>query len=198
MWILIILLLIVGLVILGVKSGVIVFTTAEHDVETKKTADLYGITDFPAEDFKGAYYDGMRDKNFVSLERQYYALLDEIESNYSVAANTAAPDSDVYVKIEQKCLEAMALFQMLVPLWDKYERGIPNSSSAYKRLSMIREKRGDYEGAALACIQQLRLGVDGDGTKGGMRGRLARMVKKGSLEITSPEAMKEISKYLEI
>lgn len=206
MWVLLILVLIIGLAFLGIKSGFVTVKVNSDDQGTTQNSrygagdpgDSYGITDFPETDFQGAYYDGMRDKNFVAMERQYYALSDEIESDYSVATNTAAPDSEVYNKIERKCLDAMALFQMLVPLWDKYERGIPTSSAPYKRLSMIREKRGDYEGAALACVQQLRLGVEGDGTKGGMRGRLARMVKKGSLDITSPSAMAEISKYLEI
>lgn len=206
MWLLIILVLIIGLVVLGIRSGFVTVKVNSDDQGATQNprygADdstaSYGITEFPETDFQGAYYDGMRDKNFISMERQYYALLEEIESNYSVATNTAAPDSDVYDKIEKKCLDTIVLFQMLVPLWDKYERGIPSSCPAYKRLAMIREKRGDYEGAALACVQQLRLGIDGDGTKGGMRGRLARMVKKGSLDITSPEAMNEISKYLEI
>ena len=145
----------------------------------------------------GPWFDGERDKQFLSLQAHYYKRLEEIEADYVVLTNAPSLNLESCERFGKKCLDAMVSFQMLVPLWKKYDRGVPYSSPPFKRLAMIREKQGDYEGAALACVQQLRLGVDGDGTKGGMRGRLARMVKKGNL-YENEEVMKEISTYLEV
>ena len=149
-------------------------------------------------DWADPYFEGQRDKKFLAAQDRYYKLIEEIEADYAVLSNMEDMSDNVYIKVDNKCVEANVLFQLLVPLWEKYDRGIPYSAPSFKRLAMIREKRGDYAGAALACVQQLRLGVQGDGTKGGMRGRLARMVKKGNLAETHPEAMKEISQYLEV
>ena len=198
MWLLLIPVIAIVVIVICVKSGFISIKVSNGSSNNSYEDNGFEITDFPKDTFPEAYFDGMRDKAFISMEREYYQLLEEIESDYSVLVNSIAVNDAMYNRLEEKCIRGTALFQMLVPLWEKYERGVPYSSPPYKRLAMIREKKGDYEGAALACVQQLRLGVMGDGTKGGMRGRLARMVKKGHLAENAPEAMKEISQYLTV
>lgn len=201
MWLLILLILVIVLILM-VRRGAISVNTGSSDVKAKDSKSTsyvtHDIEDEYIPDWDDPYFEGQRDKKFLATQDRYFALIQEIEADYTVFSNMDSPSDDVYIKIENKCVEAGVLFQFLVPLWEKYDRGVPESTPAFKRLAMIREKRGDYEGAALACVQQLRLGVQGDGTKGGMRGRLARMVKKGKLAETHPEAMKEITQYLEI
>lgn len=137
-----------------------------------------------------------QDKELRQLQTQYYRLSEEIEEDYTVYINgQGGPDASE--RLEQKCLQGAMLFHQLVPYMNKYEQSLPNSTVAFKRLAMLREKRGDYEGAELACVQQMRLGVFGDGSKSGMRGRLARMIKKGNLS-QNKRIMAEASKYLEV
>ncbi len=142
------------------------------------------------------YMEAWKDEQFRSLQSQYYKLIEEIENDYTVFINGLGGDNDG-TKLENKCIHGTILFHELVPYWTKYEQTAPNSSPPFKRLAMLREKRGDYEGAALACVQQMRLGAFGDSSKSGMRGRLARLIKKGNLS-QNEEIMREASKYLEI
>lgn len=132
-------------------------------------------------------------------EKEYYqfkVMCEEYEKTRGTAAQYySAKEFD---KSESAYIDLTILFNMLFPMWKKFDQRLPYGDTPYKRLAMIREKKGDYEGAALACIQQLRLGLMDDGTKGGMCGRLARMVKKGNLIENAPKAMKEISKYIDL
>lgn len=198
MWLLILLILVIVLALMVRRGAISVNTGCSNDSKNSKGRAVANAQPEYIPDSDDPFWLGECDTRFKNMQSQYYTLCEEIEADYTVLANAANPDAAAYSKVEKKCVDATALFQMLVPLWEKYDRGIPCSAPPYKRLAMIREKRGDYEGAALACVQQLRLGVQGDGTKGGMRGRLARMVKKGNLAETCPEAMKEITQYLEI
>lgn len=145
---------------------------------------------------RAQYLDAWQDAQFMGLLREYYALLESIEADYSVFVNGYG-GAEAGQKLEEKCLRGTIAFKCLVPFYKKYEHPLPNSCPPFKRLAMLREKRGDYEGAALACVQQMRLGVFGDGSKSGMRGRLARLVKRGDLD-QNPEIMKDAQQYLKI
>ena len=57
----------------------------------------------------------------------------------------------------------------------------PISVRAYKRLSMIYEKQGNYENAFEICIEAIKNGIEYDGTKSGFKGRAARMIKKSGI-----------------
>lgn len=129
----------------------------------------------------------MTDHQFQMDNLNYNELLRDIESDYSVL-NTiqgfSGPDGD---KLIQKCFEALKLLVRLVPKWDMYYNHVlPRNVPAFKRLAMIYEKRGEYEAAANICVNAIKSGFPADGSKAGMRGRLARMIKKGNLE-TTPE-----------
>lgn len=152
------------------------------DIEQQKKHDLY--------------MQAWKDDQFKALQSQYYKLIEEIENDYTVLINGLGGD-DTETKLENKCVQGTIYFHELVPFWKKYEQAIPHSSPPFKRLAMLRERRGDYEGAALACVQQMRLGSFGDGSKGGMRGRLARLIKKGNLS-EKVDIMREANRFLEI
>ena len=72
-------------------------------------------------------------------------------------------------------------------LYEKYGRdyfGEVKSYRAFTRLAIVYEKIEDYINAADVCAQAIQLGIVKDGTNGGMQGRLARICKKGELNLT--------------
>ena len=52
------------------------------------------------------------------------------------------------------------------------------SPMPFKRLAIIYEKEGDLDKAISVCLLALSLGLDNDGTKAGMTGRLEKLKKK--------------------
>lgn len=58
-----------------------------------------------------------------------------------------------------------------------YMYELPNYPS-FKTLAIIYEKEGDYESAISICKDALAAGIYDDGTKGGMRSRLGRLIMK--------------------
>ena len=141
------------------------------------------------------FYQALNDKQYRNALSEYHVLIQEIESDYSVFINGMGGEN-AGGKLEEKCLRGMMLFTALVQFWQKYKQDMPASSPPFQRLSMLREKKGDYIGAAMVCIQQMRLGAFGDSTKAGMRGRLARLIKRGKLE-NDQEIMAEAMKFLQ-
>lgn len=141
-----------------------------------------------------ALWQKMRnDKVYCSLQDENGRLHEEISADYSVLYNLGITEGPQVDSLEKKCLQAISTIELLIPLWEKYNQPLPTMCEPAKRLSMIREKQGRYEDAAFACAMALRLGMPDDGTAGGFRGRLARMVKKGGLEVTP-----EIQKLLDV
>lgn len=53
---------------------------------------------------------------------------------------------------------------------------------AFQKLAIIHEKQGNYRAAIAICKKAIALGFDYDGTKNGMKGRIARLEKKLELE----------------
>lgn len=60
----------------------------------------------------------------------------------------------------------------------EYRPAITISTVPYKRYAIICEKNGEIGHAVWACRQAISLGLDYDGTKAGMKGRLERLLKK--------------------
>lgn len=125
----------------------------------------------------------MKDKRFQSLQKALYQEYAEIESDCSVLHNLGIIDGPEMDKLEQKCLHAISSLELLIPMWKKYNQPIPTMCEPAKRLAIIREKQCRFDDAAAICGKAIKLGMPDDGTKGGMRGRLAKMIKKGNLEI---------------
>lgn len=133
------------------------------------------------------------DKTYCALQADSARLYEEIEADYAVLQQLGITSNSQTDALEKKCLTAISTLEMLIPLWKKYNQPLQTICTPAKRLAMIREKQGRYEDAAMACKMALDLNMPQDGTAGGMRGRLARMVKKANMEITP-----EIQKYLTV
>lgn len=136
-----------------------------------------------------------KDLDFQKDVQIYWDLQDEIEKRYSMLTNMDggffSPAADTLLSI---CETHIILNKKLRPKWEKY--GYPKVKTvAYQREAMTYEKKGMYHAAANTCLRAIKDDHENDGTKGGMSGRMMRMLKKGNLKPT-PEMMTEIEKRL--
>lgn len=155
-----------------------------EELQLEKDLDISDSNDKNIDEtpFTNGYY--WEDNEYRELCAKYYQLLEEVESDYSVIYNLNLFDSFESSLLMDKCDEVIGLLQKLMSIWAKYEVNIPFSCDAFKRLSMLKEKQEDYQSAADACLKAIKCGIYNDGTPGGYRGRLARMIKKGNLYVT--------------
>ena len=136
------------------------------------------------------YYEAQADKEYQAARSAFYELTAEIKETYTILSNVgsfAGADGD---KLIERCSAAIELDDFIREKRDYYDSAKYEYCEPYKILSMVHEKRGDYQRAAITCVLAIQNGYTKDGTSGGMRGRLARMIKKGNLPIS--ENMKEI------
>ncbi len=112
---------------------------------------------------------------------KHYQLNDKIQVMYSIAINQENIFNEHTKKCEQLCLEDIKL----APTFRKYLGNDYNSEEAYygmysafPTLAKLYEKKGDIDNAILICTQAIQLGFIIDHSKGGMQGRLARLIKK--------------------
>lgn len=107
----------------------------------------------------------------------YYHTLQTIEETWSVllkenAFSTAKGDD--YIKL---CRQNINELDELLKITN---RPAPPLIPAYKRLAMLYEKRHNFEEAIFVCQEAISKGITGDGTKGGMEGRIKRLKSKQS------------------
>lgn len=123
-------------------------------------------------------------KKYRPILDEHTKLLEKIGSQYTVARELGGYEGADMDKVIELCEKDMALAEHVIEFDRLYNeiRGIthepPMPYQSFKRLSIIYEKRGDYERAAMACKRALDLGITRDGTEGGMLGRFARLSKK--------------------
>lgn len=135
------------------------------------------------------YYEAQADKQYQADLAAFCALSNEIKETYTVINNVSSftgADGDSLI---ERCFDAIDLDNSIREKRDYYDTAKYEYCEPYKILAMIHEKRGDYQRAAITCLLSLQNGYTRDGTNGGMRGRLARMIKKGNLPLT--DEMKE-------
>ena len=135
------------------------------------------------------YYEAQADKQYQAALSAFYAISTEIKETYTVINNVSSfvgADGDNLI---ERCFAAINLDNSIKEKRDYYDSAKYEYCEPYKILAMVHEKRGDYHRAATTCLSALQNGYTRDGTSGGMRGRLARMIKKGNLQIT--EEMRE-------
>lgn len=118
-----------------------------------------------------------------NLER-YNAIMSTVYEKYSVINAVGSFLSDEGNALITLCAEAINIEIQIKEKRDYYQSFKFEVSEPCKYLAMIYEKRGEYERAATICVFAIENGFAKDGTKGGMRGRLARMIKKGDLPLT--------------
>lgn len=135
------------------------------------------------------YWEAQADNQYQADLAAFYALSNEIKETYTVISNVSSftgADGDGLIR---RCFDAIDLDNSIRERRNYYDSAKYEYCEPYKILAMVHEKRGDYQRAAITCLQSLQNGYTRDGTNGGMRGRLARMIKKGNLPIT--EEMRE-------
>lgn len=144
-------------------------------------------TSFREEEFRKAlklYDKAQADRTYQKELTQYFELLTQIQETYSVINNVGSFSSDAGDNLIEKCVKAMNIELEIKEKREYYENHIFDMSPPCKTLAMIFEKRGEYQRAATICVYAIENGYSNDGTKGGMRGRLAKMIKKGNLPLT--------------
>lgn len=139
------------------------------------------------------YEEALGDSQYQEDLHRYFDLCNKINERYTVI-NTIGSFSDESTNtLIAECEEAFDIDVGIKEKREYYERTEFNQAPEMKTLAMVYEKRGEYEKAAMVCIMAINDGFPADGTAGGMRGRLARMIKKGNLELTE-----QLRKILEI
>ena len=125
----------------------------------------------------------------------FYRMMEDIEKKYSILINIdknfQSNAADVLLSL---CRDNIELKKQLDIKWKGYEYH-DIYTYAYQRIAMIYEKQGKYDLAAQACIDAINDGFIRDQTNGGMPARLARMIKRGNLEMT-PEMEIALKKEL--
>lgn len=130
------------------------------------------------------YDKAQRDKEYQKKITQYFELTTQIQEDYSIINNIGSFSTEAGDNLIEKCSKAIALETDIREKREYYENHIFDMSPPCKTLAMVFEKRGEYQRAATICVYAIESGYTNDGTKGGMRGRLARMIKKGNLPLT--------------
>lgn len=146
---------------------------ANTDVDEKPFKE---INDIP---YSQSYF---HDKDFRAKTKEYYDTLEKVENQWSVLYNLkvyTGPNADKYIELCRLNIQQYIKMDERGKLFADYES--PILIPAYKRLSMIYEKQGNYEKAFEICIEAIKNGIEYDGTKSGFKGRAARMIKKSGI-----------------
>ena len=162
------------------------FPFARCEVEEKKEQQQEKIP-FHSQEYLNAlqrYDEAQTDTEYQSKLSQLYDLLTHIQEAYSVINNVGSFSDAAGDSLIESCIKAMSIEADIKEKREYYENCVFDMSPPCKTLSMIYEKRGEYQRAATICVYSIENGYTNDGTKGGMRGRLARMIKKGDLPLT--------------
>lgn len=123
------------------------------------------------------YYQRKMDKTFQKVYMDYL--------NGSVRLAEMRTDQRVTpAEFEKACNEQIKITLIYRDMYQKYYN-MPLNPDVFKYYAMFLEKQCRYLDAARVCARALSLDFPNDGTKGGMAGRLVRMVKKAGGETTN-------------
>lgn len=142
-------------------------------------------------EMEAAYQESVRrieqsynDSSYQTKLAQYYSMIEKANERYSVLNTLNLFMSDQALALIELCTECIELEAEIKTKREYYENHIFDMSPPYKMLAMIYDKRGDYEKVVSTCMQAIKNGYPADNTKGGMRGRMAKALKRGKIEIT--------------
>ena len=130
------------------------------------------------------YDEAHADEEYQKKLTEFFNLLTQIREAYSVINSVDTFVGTAGDTLIEFCVKAMGIESDIREKREYYENHIFDMSEPCKTLAMIYEKRCEYQRAATICVYAVENGYTNDGTKGGMRGRLARMIKKGDLPLT--------------
>lgn len=118
------------------------------------------------------------DPKVIRYSKIYYDNLGKLEERYSIIYNMGLIEGDEVDAFIRLCEQNIIDFNLYKEACMPYKEEMPYNVPAYKRLAMIYEKQGRYREAIEICATAINNGVVDDGTKGRMRGRLARLIRK--------------------
>lgn len=122
-------------------------------------------------------------KKYETKIAQHFKLIEEIEMQYSVAINQPSIINKYTEACLNLCAKDILLAPTLIEFWEK-ESKITNSGlelphyPSFEKAAKLFEKLNKYDLAINVCIRALNLGLNKDSSKGGLKGRLARLLKK--------------------
>lgn len=159
-------------------------------VEKKQKEENKAPEIAPPEDFEEAMAafrrveESLADEEYQRDLERFSNLMSNVYEMYSVINAVGDFSEAAGDRLIRDCMEAMNIEFAIKEKREYYQNCTFPLSESCKMLAMVHEKRGEYQSAANACIIALENGTPYDGTKSGMRGRLARMIKKGNLPLT--------------
>lgn len=127
------------------------------------------------------------DQRYTSASDKYFSGMEKIEADWSILYNLNCFTGSKADKFIEDCKQNISDFFSWQKIAQKYNETAPPSVPAFKRLAMIYEKQELYENAISVCKEAILSFASADGTKGGMKGRLARMIKKSGRQPTQEE-----------
>lgn len=139
------------------------------------------------------YDEALGDPEYQEGLNRYFCLCSKINERYTVINTIGSFSDESTGALISECEEAFDIDVRIKKKREYYERTEFNQAPEMKTLAMVYEKRGEFEKAAMVCVMAINEGFPADGTAGGMRGRLARMIKKGNIELND-----KLRKILEI
>lgn len=111
---------------------------------------------------------------------EHYKLLEKIKEEYPKAKDTGNYFGKEMKRVMRLCTQDIGIAEECRDLWRKYDHyldDLPDYPS-FARLAIIYEKREEYAKAIDVCTEAIRLGYESDGTKNGLKGRIARLLRK--------------------
>ncbi len=123
------------------------------------------------------------DRRYEKYWKRHYEILNIIQFNlYSKAIN----EDNIFNKYSEQCIklayEDLELAPMVIE-WQKEEakilneKYVPLSYGSHKYLLKLLEKQRKYSEAIFICDKCIELGLNYDGTKGGIKGRKQKLIK---------------------
>ena len=125
------------------------------------------------------FHQQMNDEEYKTALKQYFDAMEKMNHEWSVIYNLKDYSSKRAERFEIMCAQQIDRFLTINQKWSQYENPAPRTD-AFKLLSILYERQGRIDDAANVCLKSIEYGYEADGTKGGMRGRLARLIKKGA------------------
>ena len=125
------------------------------------------------------FHQQMNDEEYKTALKEYFDAMEKMNHQWSVIYNLKDYSSKRAERFEIMCAQQIDRFLTINQKWSQYENPAPRTD-AFKLLSILYERQGRIDDAANVCLKSIEYGYESDGTKGGMRGRLARLIKKGA------------------
>ena len=127
------------------------------------------------------------EKEIRPIFDKYSKLLEKIDKQWSILYNSKDYTSDLALKIEKECYEAIDYYKEMQKIDLKYNQAPLTGSKVFTKLPLLYERQGKFEESIKACKIACSLGVNESG-------RTARMIKKAGRE-ASVDELELINRY---